>query len=201
MNMDPRLRNLLRELYGDRGVTGDDHDLAIRFCRANEIACVTGQGWLTVDGVDQPRTHNKLLKRGPEMNARRAFNLSIPAIPQYIQLGVGTGAETLNTGLVQCQTPTTDAVLAVAAPTSITPTSSGGVYPFDVVTVVRAYGVLTGLAAPLAISEMSLLNTNSTVQDLDLAAQTGWGRILLPAVVNISATTNLTANYIVRFTG
>jgi hypothetical protein len=200
--IDPRLRNVLRELYGDTGVGDNDHDLAIAFLKQHEIAHVIGYGNLVVNGVPTPYSNNKLLRDGPSMLVRRVFNSAsggappydvVPTLPDRIQIGIGTGAETLNSGLTQCQTPSSDPVLAVGAPTSIALTGSGGVYPWDTQTVSRAYGVLTGLVGTVNIAELALINTDGT--------PVGWGRVLLPAVVPVTATTDLTANYIVRASG
>ena len=168
MKIDPRYKKVLREIYGDTGVTDDDHELASKLLSNLEIAHTTGKGRLCYNDVWTPFSSNRLVKYGPELLLGRLFDSStydtgsyaLPNIPNVITLGTDATAWTDTT--IELGNEISDAGLSFAAPDDVTCTSSPAAkFPNDIVTITRSFGLLTLISGPYSVTEMALRNSSS----------------------------------------
>lgn len=162
MKLDPRLAQYLRELYGDRNVTEDDHDLVVKMLQANEITgYMLGRGRLCYNGVWAPYSRNKLLQNGPKIVIRRVWNVAtVPSVPSIIRLGTGTSA--YNRSFAGCETEISDAGLVFGAADTVVVGTADANYGDDKVTITKDFGTLTLTSGPYDVSEMALRNTDGT---------------------------------------
>jgi len=194
--MDPRLKKLARELFGDAGVTDDDHEIAIRIARAAEIPFHFAYGRLIVDGEPKPWSKNKMIHDGPGITTyflwQAATGVLSPAPASPTIINLGTGTTTYSSAWTGCETVITDAGLVYGAATSVVVSTANASYTHDLVTVTKAWGVLSGLASgPHDVKEMALrTDTSGTIY--------GFGRLQL-ATQQITTATNLSAEYKVQY--
>jgi len=168
MKIDPRYKKVLREIYGDTGVTDDDHELASKILASLEIPHMVGRGRLRYNGDWEPMSRNKLLKNGPKILMRRLFNVAtVPSVPNWIVLGKQTGTLSYDVNAPGCQDVISDGtagsggispVVADTYPISTT----NATYGDDTCVLTYDYSTLSAISGDITITEMALRNSDGT---------------------------------------
>jgi len=165
--IDPRLKKVVRELFGDMG-TDDDHAYVMALLEGMEVPHMKGKGRLCYNGEWTPFGHNRLIDDGTKILTSRTFdsstytnvdgvpgNYAVLTAPRQIVLGTGgdgtansysasypNGVQTEITG-EDISGPPSGFTPGTAWPTSeVSVSSSGSTYIHDTITFATNWGTL-----------------------------------------------------------